>query len=103
MAFHMVNCCETVRKLVWALSVLSSDDVWLFGRLGDKLAERQEARGDLDLDRPVPIDRCDVCDVCDVRPWAFSQKSSKKTSIFNVCSTGIGFASTLCISLHISM
>jgi hypothetical protein len=64
-AFHTVNCCcETVRKLVWALSVLSSDDVWLFGRLGDKLAERQEARVGLDLDRPVPI--CDVTYVTSV-------------------------------------
>ena len=50
---YLLLCCSEVRKLVWALSVLSSDDVWLFGRLGDKLAERQEADGDLDLDRPV--------------------------------------------------
>ena len=56
MAFHAVSgCCEAFRKLAWALSVLSSDDVWLFGRLGDKLAERQEAERDLDLDAPVTI------------------------------------------------
>ena len=84
MAFHTVNCCETVRKLAWALSVLSSDDVWLFGRLGDKLAERQEAKGDLDLDRPVPI----------------SQKSTNK----NINLQCLFDWNWICLySLHISM
>eukprot|EP00435_Cladocopium_sp_Y103_P062340 s692_g23.t6 len=38
-----------LRKLAWALSVLSPDDVWLFGRLGDELAERQEELSSADV------------------------------------------------------